>query len=178
MPLGETNSDGRQSGFGDDEGDVVVLFAGAELADVVDDRVEKGLGGLGAMAAEGFDQAVFAEFVAIFVEGFGDAIGIEGQGVAGVEGALADFAFPFFENAEDGGGGIEAVDRIVTAEDECGRMAAIDIAEAAGGDVIVGEEESGEGAIGSVLREELINGAEEALGLIDGDRALAAEIGL
>jgi len=132
MPLGETNSDGRQSGFGDDESDVVVLFAWAELADVVDDRVEKGLGGLGAMAAEGFDQAVFAEFVAIFVEGFGDAVRIEGQGVAGAERAFAYFAIPLFENAEDGGGGIEVVDRIVTAEDECGQMAAVDVADAAG----------------------------------------------
>jgi len=132
MPLGETNSDGRQSGFGDDESDVVVLFAWAELADVVDDRVEKGLGGLGAMAAEGFDQAVFAEFVAIFVEGFGDAVRIEGQGVAGAERAFVYFAIPLFENAEDGGGGIEVVDRIVTAEDECGQMAAVDVADAAG----------------------------------------------
>jgi hypothetical protein len=57
-------------------------------------------------------------------------------------------------------------------------MAAVDIAEAAGGDVVIGEEEGGEGAIGSVLREELIDGAEEALRLVEGDSALAAEIGL
>ncbi len=45
-------------------------------------------------------------------------------------------------------------------------------------DVVIGEEEGGEGAVGSVLGEELIDGPEEALGLVDGDRALAAEIGL
>ena len=56
-------------------------------------------------------------------------------------------------------------------------MAAVDIAEAAGGDVVVGEEERGEGAVGRVLREELVDGAEEALGLVR-DGALAAEIGL
>ena len=84
------------------------------------------------MAAEGFDQAVFAELVAIFVESFGDTVSIEGQGVAGAERALAYFAIPFFENAEDGGSGIEAVDRIVAAEDECGQMAAVDVTDAAG----------------------------------------------
>jgi len=57
-------------------------------------------------------------------------------------------------------------------------MAAVDVAEAAGGDVVIGEEEGGEGAVGSVLREELIDGAEEALGLVERDGALAAEIGL
>ena len=75
------------------------------MADVGDDGVEEGLGGLGAMAAEGVDQAVFAELVAGFVEGFGDAAGVEGEGLAGAEGALADFAVPFFENTEDRGGG-------------------------------------------------------------------------
>ena len=57
-------------------------------------------------------------------------------------------------------------------------MAAVDVAEAAAGDVVVGEEERGEGAVGSVLREELIDGAEEALRLVERDSALAAEIGL
>ena len=41
------------------------------------------------MAEEGFDQAVFAEFIAGFVEGFGDAVGIEDEGVAGVDGSFA-----------------------------------------------------------------------------------------
>ena len=130
------------------------------------------------MAAEGVDEAGFAEFVAIFVEGFGDAVGVKGESLAGAEGALADFTIPFFENAEDSGGGIEAVDGIVLAEDECGQMAAIDVAKAAGGDVVVGEEKSGKGAVGSVLGEELIDGLEEALGVVKRDGALAAEIGL
>lgn len=148
------------------------------MADVGDDGVEEGLGGLGAMAAEGIDQAVFAELVAGFVKGFGDAVGVESEHLAGAEGALADFAVPFFENAEDGGGGVEAIDRIVTAKDERRQMAAIDVAEAARRDAVIREEERGEGAVGSVLGEELIDGAEEALGLVERDSALAAEIGL
>jgi hypothetical protein len=59
------------------------------------------------VGAEGSDEAVFAEFAAIFVEGFCDAVRIEGEGVAGAEGALADFAIPFFENAEDGSGAFQ-----------------------------------------------------------------------
>jgi hypothetical protein len=83
-----------------------MLFAGSEFADVGDDGVEEGLRGLGTMAAEGVDQAVFAELVAGFVEGFGDAVGVEGEGLAGAEGALAELAVPFFENAEDRRGGV------------------------------------------------------------------------
>jgi len=66
-----------------------VLFAGSELADVGDDVFEERLGREGAVAAEGVDKAGFAEFVAGFVEGFGDAIGVEGEGIAGVDGSFA-----------------------------------------------------------------------------------------
>ena len=130
------------------------------------------------MAAEGIDQAVFAELVVGIVKGFGDPVSIEGERVAGAEGALADFAVPFLEDPEDRGGGVQAVDRIVMAEDECGWMAAINVAEAAGACLVIGEEEGGEGAIGSVLREELIDGLEETLRLVKTDRALASEIRL
>src|SRR6266851_4759443 len=57
-------------------------------------------------------------------------------------------------------------------------MAAIGVAQAAGGVVVFGEEESGEGAVGSVVAKELVDGAKETLGLIEGDGALAAQIGL
>jgi len=166
------------SGFGDDESDVVVLFVGRELADVGDDILEEGLAGLSAMAEEGFDEAGFAVFVAGFVEGFGDAVGVEDEGVARLDGAFAQFAVPLFENAEDGRGGVEAVYGIVAAEDERGRMAAIDVAESAGGDVVIGEEERGEGTVGSILREELVDDTKNIFQAIVGDGALAAEIGL
>jgi hypothetical protein len=155
-----------------------MLFVGRKLADVGDDILEEGLAGLGAMAEQGFDEAGFAVFVAGLVERFGDAVGIENEGVAGVDGLFAQFAVPLFENAEDGGGGVEAVDGIVAAEDECGRMAAIDVAEAAAGNVVVGEEERGERAVGRVLREELVDDAKNIFQAIVRDGALAAQIGL
>jgi hypothetical protein len=66
-----------------------VLFVGGELADVGDDVLKEGLAGLGAVAEEGFDEACFAVFVLGFVEGFGDAVGVEDERVAGVDGLLA-----------------------------------------------------------------------------------------
>jgi hypothetical protein len=62
---------------------------GGEVADVGDDVLEEGLAGLGAVAEEGFDEAGFAVFVAGLVERFGDAVGVEDEGVAGVDGAFA-----------------------------------------------------------------------------------------
>ena len=155
-----------------------MLFAGGEVADVGDDGVEERLGALVAVAAQGVDQAGFAEFVMVFVEGFGDAVGVEGEDVAWVDSALADFAVPLFENAEDSGSGVEAIDRIVAAVNECGWMAATDVAEAAGGDVEFGEEESGERTIGRVLAEELVDCLENALRLVEANGALASKIGL
>src|SRR6266699_2155559 len=57
-------------------------------------------------------------------------------------------------------------------------MAAIGVTQAAGVVVIFGEEESSESAVGRIFAEELIHGTQEALRLIEGDGALAAQIGL
>ena len=57
-------------------------------------------------------------------------------------------------------------------------MAAIDIAQAAGRDMVIGEEESGERAVGRVLREELVDDAKNIFQAIVRDGALAAQIGL
>src|SRR5271168_616661 len=57
-------------------------------------------------------------------------------------------------------------------------MAAIGITQATGPVVVFAKEESGEGAVGSVVAEELIDGTQELLGLIESDGALAAEVSL
>src|SRR2546422_7888425 len=59
-----------------------------------------------------------------------------------------------------------------------GEMAAIGVTQAAGGVVVFGEKEGGERAVGSVVAEKLVHGTQEALGLIESDGALAAQIGL
>ena len=57
-------------------------------------------------------------------------------------------------------------------------MAAIGVTQAAGGVVVFGEKEGGERAVGSVVAEELVHRTQQALGLIESDGALAAQIGL
>ena len=130
------------------------------------------------MEAERIEKARLAEFFAIGIEGFGDAVGVEGEDVAGGEVTFAYFAVPLFENAEDGGGGVEASDRVVGAEEKRGEVAAIGEAKDARGVVIFGEEERGVGAVRGVFAEELIDRAEQMIGLVPGDGAEAAQVGL
>jgi len=164
--------------FSDDEGDVVVLFVGAEAPDFIDDGGQGRLRRGSAMALEGIDEALFAELFVGGVAGFGDAVGVEGEGIAWAKLAFSNFAIPILENSQHGSGGLEALDRIIVAEEQGGEMTAIGVTQAARGVVVFGEEEGGEGAVGSVVTEELVHGAQEALELIECDGALAAEIGL
>ena len=155
-----------------------MLLAIGELADIGDDVLEDVLRAKMVVPAKSGDQARLAEFFAVAVEGFGDAVRVERKGVAGADGVLADFAVPCFENAEDGSGRFEAINRVVGSEDERGQMAAIGVTKAAGGDVVVAIKKSGESAVGRVLREELIDGLKQPLRVIEKVRALAAKIGL
>src|SRR5215472_2814646 len=152
-------------GFGDDEGDVVVLFAGAEAVDFVHDGGEQVAGGEGAVAAEGSGEALFAKFVAIVVEGFGDAVGVERENVAGRNLGFADLAVPVLKGADDGGGGFEMRERIVAAKQQCGEMAAVGVAQAARGVVVLGEKQRGERAVRGVVAKKLVHGTQQALRL-------------
>jgi hypothetical protein len=86
------------------------LFVGREGADVGDYGGEQGVRRVVAVAAEGFYQAVFAEFFVTVVHGFGDAIGIKRQQIAATESRLADGALPGFEDAENGGSRLQAIE--------------------------------------------------------------------
>src|ERR1700730_10901941 len=130
------------------------------------------------MAAERVEEAGLAEFFAIVIEGFGDAVGVEGEHVAGEKVAFAQLTIPLFENAEDGGGGVEACYGIVAAEKKSREMAAVGVAEQASGVIVFGEEKRGVGAVGCVFAEELVYRAQEMVGLQLGDGAEAAQIGL
>src|SRR5258708_2395825 len=130
------------------------------------------------MALQGFDQALFAELLVGGVVGFGDAVGVEGEGVSRVKLAFSNFAFPILEDSQHRGGGIESFHGVVAAEKKCGQVAAVGVAQTAGSVVVLGEEKSGEGAVGSVVAEELVHGAQETLRLVQSDGALAAQVGL
>ena len=100
----------------DDEGDVVVLLAGAEGLDLVDGGGEDLRRWKVSGALERGDEAVFAELLFRFVEGFGNAIGVEGEDVARRELAVYGGGVPLLEETEDGCGGVEAIDLSVVAE--------------------------------------------------------------
>src|SRR5437879_13911877 len=130
------------------------------------------------MALQGFDETLFSELFVGGIIGFGDAVGVEGEGVAWVELTFSEFAIPILEDSQYGGRGIEPLHGVIAVEEKSGEMAAIGVAQAAGGVVIFGEEESGESAVRRVVAEKLVHRTQEALRLIESESALAAQIGL
>ena len=73
---------------------------------------------------------------------------------------------------------MEPVNFAVFPEDDAGEVTAVDVAESAGGVVVVGEEDGGVGGVGGVLEEEAVDGLEEELGPVAGKGELAAKVGL
>src|SRR5882757_9245626 len=118
------------------------------------------------MAAERFDEALLSEFFAGVIEGFRDAVGIEGKGVARGELAFADRAIPVAEKAENGAGGIEALESLIVAEEQRAEMPAIGVAQAPDFVVVLGEEQRGVGAVDRIFIEEPVHGLQELLRLI------------
>src|SRR5260370_40564029 len=130
------------------------------------------------MTLQGFDEALFAELFVCGVVGFGDAIGVEGEGVACAKLAFSNLAIPILENAQDGGGGFEALDGAIAVEEKSGEMAAIGVTQVACGVVVLGEEKGGESTDGSIVAKELVHGAHQSVRLIESDGAQAAQVGL
>jgi hypothetical protein len=63
--------------FCGDEGDVVVLLVGTEVANFVDHGRAQVLGRKMAVAAETLDQSIFAKLLLVGIERLGDAVGVE-----------------------------------------------------------------------------------------------------
>src|SRR5579863_8376582 len=144
----------------------------------VDDGGDEGLGGQMAATTEGFDEAALAEFFAGLVERLGDAVGVKGERIAGTELALAKRTVPLLEKPDRETGGIEAIESAIAAKKKSGKMTAIGVAQTARCVVVVGVKKSGVGAIGRVFAEELIDGAQQALGLIGSNGAETPKIRL
>lgn len=136
-----------------------MLLVWAELANFVDDGGTQGQARELAMAAQGFDETLFSKFFASRAERLGDAIGVEGEDVAGRELAFGEGTIPILESAHDGCGGWEPLEGIIGMQEQGRKVATVGVAEAARGAVIFGEEKSGKGGVGSVLAEELVDGA-------------------
>ena len=136
-----------------------MLLVRAEAMDLIDDGREQGLGREGAMTVQGVDQARFAKFFACRTEGFGDAVGVESEGIAGTKLEFGEGTIPISEDAHNGGGGPKAFEGVIGAQEKRGKVAAIGVAQTARGVVILREEEGGKGSVGSIGTEELVHGA-------------------
>src|SRR6266446_57640 len=132
---------GGASAAGHDEREVVVLLVGAEGADLLHERRDEGLGRAVAVPAEGVDETLLAELLAGVVEGLRDPVGVEGEEVVGLETALPHRALPLPEEPQDGRGRLQPFQGPVTTQEERAKVAAVHVAEPAGGVVVVGKEE-------------------------------------
>src|SRR5260370_41351421 len=125
------------------------------------------------MTLQGFDEALFAELFVCGVVGFGDAIGVEGEGVAWAKLAFSNFAIPILENAQDGGGGFEALDGAIAVEEKSGEMAAIGVTQVAWGGDVPGGEKGCERNVGRVVEKDRVHGGHQARQRIESDAARA-----
>src|SRR5712664_2713740 len=111
------------------------------------------------MLTQSLGQALLSKFFSRSVEGLGDAVGVEGDGIAAEELALPDCAIPLLKQSQNGGGGVQAFESVIAAKQEAGEMSAVGVAQALRLVVIFSEEERGIGAVGRVVVEQLIDGA-------------------
>src|SRR5882762_3053384 len=164
--------------LGNDQRDVVVLFLRAELLNLSNNRVHRALRRKPAIAPQRFNQAPFAEFLLLRVVGFGDAISVKRERVSSAKPALANRAIPFLEDPQHGRRGLEPFQSVIAPEEQSGEMPAIRVAQTPRVVVIFGEEKRGERTVRRIFAKELVHGAQEALRLVHGNGALAAQIRL
>ena len=93
-----------------------MLLARAELANLADNGIKHALGRQVAMAAERFNEAAFTELIACIVEGFGDAVRVEGEHVSWREAAFVNGAIPFLKNTQNCARGLEALDGVIAVQ--------------------------------------------------------------
>src|ERR1700757_1083436 len=88
----------------DNRRDVVVLFLKTESLNTLHDGSEQCLAWQFPMLLQRFNQALLAKFLSVLVTGFGDAIGVKHENVAGREPLLSHRAIPLSEQPEQRAG--------------------------------------------------------------------------
>ena len=146
--------------LGDNEGNVVVLLAGAEPPNVLNDGRQQVLRRQFTIPPQCFSQPLFAELFSRGVEGFSNAVGVESDRVSGKKLAFPDSAVPFPEEPEDGTSSSPAVPECYHHGATSRKMSAIGITQTLRLIVVFGEEERGVGAVGGVVVEQLVYGAQ------------------
>ena len=174
---------GAIAASGDDESNVVELLLWTEALHLIDEDSKQFAGRKIAASPQCFRKTLFSELFTLLVTCFGYAVGIKREDVAGHHADFLGVAFPILEEAEHGTGRIETlqcvmgccvVSCVMAAQQERGKMTAIRIAQALQLVVIFSEEERGVGIVGGVLVEELIDGLQQALRLVEGCGQLSA----
>lgn len=97
-----------------------MLIIWVEAPDFAGDGFEGGLAGLISVLTQSLDQGFFSEFVSVTVRGFGDAVGVERENVAGAQVAFSDGGIPVLEQAQERGRGIEALAGVVGSQENAG----------------------------------------------------------
>ena len=59
------------------------------------------------MPPQSFGQALFSKFFSRRVEGFGDAVGVEGDRIPAPKPAFPEGAIPFLEESQNGASGVQ-----------------------------------------------------------------------
>src|SRR5882724_13227750 len=111
--------------LGDDEGDVVVLFAGAELTNFIYDGRQQVRRRQATVPLQRLGQALLSKFFSRRVEGFCDAVGVKSNRISAHETAFPDAAVPVFEESEHGAGGVQPFQSVIAAKHETGKVSAV-----------------------------------------------------
>lgn len=123
---------------------------------------------------QSFNDALFPEFFARGVQRFRYSVGVERQSVTRRKMALSNLAVPSLEKPQHGGGGIQALDLIVVAQENTWRVATIRIPQASSSVVILGEKECGVSGARDVFAEKPVHREQESLRLLQGERRVGA----
>src|SRR5215471_6978284 len=92
------------SAFGDYQRDIVSLFMRAESSNLICSCCQQLRYGLLTMLADGFQQTLFAKFLSVTIQSFGNTIRVEQDGVAWSQFAFVDHALPFLEQTHHSAG--------------------------------------------------------------------------
>src|SRR5947209_15798835 len=131
-----------------------------------------------SMTPQGFDQALFSEFLAGVVKRFGYAIRVERQGVSGGQRSLAHTAVPISEHPQDCGRRLEPFERVVAPQEKRWKVTAIRKSQAASLVVVFGKEQRRVGRVRRILMENVVHGSQQMLRAVQGPRALDPQIRL
>ena len=108
--------------LGNDQRDIVLLSAGAELADLLNNRGQQDLGRQFTMSAKGLSQKGFSKLLSFTVGRFCYAVCVKGESVSVRDLTFFDRTIPILEESQQGRRGSEPFDSVVAPQEKRGKM--------------------------------------------------------